>query len=402
MLPCLHGRARVAPSETVPTTPSSPGPGARDLSSFLYSHSDPCPSMSSSETDADPVRRKSLGLLGSLLTPHYGDYEVYQSIGVGCAGTASILISQHKPSRNFVVVRHIDLEPLSFQQLGEVQHEIKISQLLHHQNIACYLISFVVDAHLWAVQPLMHYGSCADIMHSAEPFKNGFQESVVAVILKDVALGLQYLHSLGFVHRSVRAKHFLIHENGQVKLSGLRSVVSMMKDGSRMKSLHGHFPHTVDNICWLAPEVLAQDLSGYSFKSDTYSVGIAALELSTGEAPFAGLPVTEIMMLKLRGHPPVLMRRDEGFLAKRFSNTFTKVVDHCVHPNPSCRPSPTKLLSMSFLRSKKKFGVLKDLLKPVVPLDTSTLRPVREFMQSLLPVPVNELEQLSIEGPWTL
>jgi len=33
----------------------------------------------------------------------------------------------------------------------------------------------------------------------------------------------------------VRAKHFLIHENGQVKLSGLRSVVSMMKDGSRMK-----------------------------------------------------------------------------------------------------------------------------------------------------------------------
>ncbi len=56
------------------------------------------------------------------------------------------------------MVRHIDLELLSFQQLDEVQHEIKISQLLHHQNIACYLTSFVVDAHLWAVQPLMHYG----------------------------------------------------------------------------------------------------------------------------------------------------------------------------------------------------------------------------------------------------
>lgn len=50
----------------------------------------------------------------------------------------------------------------------------------------------------------------------------------------------------------------------------------------------------MENICWLAPEVLAQDLSGYSFKSDTYSVGIAALELVTGEAPFAGLPVTEV------------------------------------------------------------------------------------------------------------
>lgn len=28
-----------------------------------------------------------------------------------------------------------------------------------------------------------------------------------------------------------------------------------------------------------------------------YSVGIAALELATGEAPFAGLPVTEVSVL---------------------------------------------------------------------------------------------------------
>lgn len=39
--------------------------------------------------------------------------------------------------------------------------------------------------------------------------------------------------------------------------------------------------------------MLAQDSLGYSSKSDTYSIGIAALELATGEAPFAGLPVTE-------------------------------------------------------------------------------------------------------------
>ena len=44
----------------------------------------------------------------------------------------------------------------------------------------------------------------------------------------------------------------------------------------------------------MAPEVLAQDLAGYSMKSDIYSIGIAALELATGEAPFAGLPLTEV------------------------------------------------------------------------------------------------------------
>lgn len=44
-------------------------------------------------------------------------------------------------------------------------------------------------------------GSCADIMHSALPFQNGFKEAVIAVILRDVVQGLSYLHNLGYVHR---------------------------------------------------------------------------------------------------------------------------------------------------------------------------------------------------------
>ena len=88
-------------------------------------------------------------------------------------------------------------------------------------------------------------------MHSAHPFQNGFQEPVIAIILRDVVQGLEYLHNLGYVHRynrsasvaaflmlfprSVRAKHFLIHEDGSVKLSGLRSVVPMIEEGSRLK-----------------------------------------------------------------------------------------------------------------------------------------------------------------------
>jgi len=38
-----------------------------------------------------------------------------------------------------------------------------------------------------------------------------------------------------FYGRSVRAKHFLISEDGMVKLSGLRTMVSMIEEGSRLK-----------------------------------------------------------------------------------------------------------------------------------------------------------------------
>ena len=137
-------------------------------------------------------------------------------------------------------------------------------------------------------------GSCADVMHSAKRFQNGFPEKMVSIILRDVVEGLRYLHRLGFVHRSIRAKHFLIHQSGTVKLAGLRTMIPMVQHGEKVHVLHHHCTATVENICWLAPEVLAQDLEGYSSKSDVYSVGIAALELATGEAPFAGLPVTEV------------------------------------------------------------------------------------------------------------
>ena len=79
-------------------------------------------------------------------------------IGVGFSGRAVILITRYKPLHLFTVVRCIDLETLSTDQMEEVQQEMTLSQQLSHKNIACYLSNFVVGIHLWAVQPLMHYG----------------------------------------------------------------------------------------------------------------------------------------------------------------------------------------------------------------------------------------------------
>jgi len=85
-------------------------------------------------------------------------YKYFFTSGVGCFGAATILIAQHKPCHLFTVLRSIDLELLTVPQLEEVQHEMKLSQLLLHSNITCYICSFVVGTKLWAVQPLMHYG----------------------------------------------------------------------------------------------------------------------------------------------------------------------------------------------------------------------------------------------------
>ncbi|XP_019851681.1 PREDICTED: STE20-related kinase adapter protein alpha-like [Amphimedon queenslandica] len=335
-------------------------------------------------------------------TSNHEDYEFFQSIGIGCYGIANIQLSRHKPTNRIIVVRQFDLESLDTDKLEEVQNEMKYSSLLSHPNILSYHCSFVSDTLLWAIQPLMHYGSCADLMHSAQSFCNGFRENVIVLVIY------------------VRAKHFRIHEGGRVKLSGIRNLTSTMDSGARKRALHGHFQSTGDNICWLAPEVLAQDLFGYTYKSDIYSIGIAALELATGEAPFAGLPLTEIMMLKLRGHPPMLMRRHENVdPIQDYSKTFFKVVDMCVDPNPLKRPNTTKLLSLSFLKSSRKkssviHSSLKDLLLPVVPLNTESLSPPAPLHDQPPPPPPSNntavastpvdppFRALTLDEPWLI
>lgn len=74
--------------------------------------------------------------------------------------------------------------------------------LIDHPNVLKAHCSFVNDHNLWVVMPYMEEGSCLHIMKSAYP--NGFKESVIATVLREVLKGLEYLHHQGHIHRDVK------------------------------------------------------------------------------------------------------------------------------------------------------------------------------------------------------
>jgi len=63
---------------------------------------------------------------------------------------------------------------------------------------------------------------------------NGIHHGLIGVYMGLILCTSPWI-CIYFSCRSIRAKHFLIHEDGIVKLSGLRSLVSMIDGGSRMK-----------------------------------------------------------------------------------------------------------------------------------------------------------------------
>lgn len=74
--------------------------------------------------------------------------------------------------------------------------------LIDHQNVVKAYCCFVVDQSLWVVMPFMAGGSFLHIMKSA--FPDGFDEPVIATVLKETLKALEYLHRHGHIHRDVK------------------------------------------------------------------------------------------------------------------------------------------------------------------------------------------------------
>ncbi|XP_045580997.1 STE20-related kinase adapter protein alpha isoform X1 [Procambarus clarkii] len=326
------------------------------------------------------------------------NYDVWSPLGSVCGGKGTVWVARHKPSNNHVALKIYELDKCE-DEFELIQHEILMVKQLRHRNIIQYMASFIYSQQLWIVMPLLGYTSASRLV--ATHFSDGLPEPALALVIKDVLHGLSYLHSKRIIHRAVRGSHILIDSIGRVALSGLRHSTCIMDSTRLQKSVHC-YPHQARyNLNWASPELLAQDLYGYSEKSDVYSVGIVVCELGNGEVPYRGIPSTLMLLEKLEDRVPYLydastcpqnaengqgMATDSGVggsvgdnltsmaISQRlFTAAAHNFVAQALECIPENRPSAEDLLHHQFIRHTRKLnGTLPQFLHPVVPLTQQT------------------------------
>ena len=281
-------------------------------------------------------------------------YEILTKIGKGA--TAEVFVVKLLSTNELIAAKIIDLETCPIE-IETLYHEVAFWRNSQSQNIINYYGSFVSESSCFILMEYMSAGSCYEIMKYAYP-KGFSNEIVIAEILQQVLMALNYFHENKQIHRDVKAGNILLNDKGEVKMGDFGIAANLIEKGQRKRAKFT----VIGTPCYMAPEVLKEE-EGYTEKADIWSLGITAIELATGSAPYSGLFPLEVIVKIINSPPPQLP--DDS----KWSTSFRDFVRTCLINPPSKRPSAKQLLEHKFFKQAKDYPYYtKELVQSLPPL----------------------------------
>jgi serine/threonine protein kinase len=202
-------------------------------------------------------------------------YRVLELLGHGKMGP--VYRAEHRLMERTVALKLIDRERMASLELVErFRRETRAGALLSHPNIVkAFDAEQAGDTH-FLVMEFVPGVNLAHLVAERGPLPVG----EACEYIRQAALGLQYAHEQGMVHRDVKPHNLMRTPEGVIKILdfGLARFVSEQRTGS------GSSTETADHA---APE-LAGDPRRVDIRADIYSLGSTLYQLLTGRVPFPG------------------------------------------------------------------------------------------------------------------
>jgi predicted Ser/Thr protein kinase len=218
-----------------------------------------------------------------------------------------------------VVIKQLKGQITSAQQ-REFNREVRI--------MSCLRSKYVTQLYGVCDEPqqkcmVMEYVEQGSLRHYLDTHKQLTPAAQKRIAL-GIALGLNYIHHRGILHRDLKSENILIDQDGNPKLTdfGLAKSQDLKIEPPLSDSAA---------IQWMAPEALVVSSSGYTKKSEVYSFGVLLWEITTGQHPYAGISPEYALMKTEQG------KRDP--IPPQVPQFYADIIKKCWSLKPSERPS---------------------------------------------------------------
>ncbi len=268
------------------STPEDDTPGGNELASTrIGSNAGLGDDSPSNFTEMSPSRVLGKNLL------QLGEFQLIKKLGEGAMG--AVYKAKQKTFNNRIVALKVLFPHVSkIPKLVErMRREGEVMGRLDHPNIIqAYAVGDAEGCHYVA----MEYVPGQNTQSWLNQLKR-FPVADAARIILDCAKALAYAHGQGIVHRDIKPDNILLTKTGVVKVADLGMV--KLEDDDMSLTQTGHAVGTP----WYMPLEQARNAKSIDGRSDIYALGCTFYAFLTGQPPFVGHTLVDVIKAKETG-----------------------------------------------------------------------------------------------------
>jgi serine/threonine protein kinase len=219
-----------------------------------------------------------------------GDFKLLKKLGQGGMGAVfkAQQISLDREVAVKVLSKELSNKPAFVQRF---EREAKVMAKLDHPNILrCYGAGAANGYHFIAIE-FVEGGSLENWLKKLKKFSIG--DALHAIIV--TAQALEHAHELKMMHRDIKPDNILLTKKGVIKVADLGLAKAQDDDMQLTKTGTG-----AGTPIYMAPEQ-ARDAKHVDHRCDIYALGCMLYVFLTGQAPFKGETLVELIEAKEKG-----------------------------------------------------------------------------------------------------
>ncbi|KAH8313556.1 hypothetical protein KR067_007917, partial [Drosophila pandora] len=305
---------------------------------------------------------------------NFDHFQILRAIGKGSFG--KVCIVQKRDNGILYAMKYVSRSACELRgALGGVIKEVELLSSLEHPFLVNLWFSFQDEEDLFMVCDLLTGGdlryhlqnrvsstvallpcplSPCGLKQKPSSFQVEFSEQSVALLVCELGSALEYLQTQRVVHRDIKPDNILLDDAGHAHLTDFNIATRLQKDALAC-SMSGTKPY-------MAPEVFLcalDEVAGYSYPVDWWSLGVVAYEMRGNTRPFVVHSNTPLAEIKNILNTPVHYPR-------YWTSNFVDLLQKLLSPYPGARISTQQELHQTpLLRNIDFQHVLDKKTKPI-------------------------------------